>query len=314
MQQTLFSILPLFLLIALGYFAKRTAVLDIRMLPGLNQYVFYFAIPALLFTSASKQSISELLYAPGLIAFAVGCVITGAICCLVCFYYFKSKNAISLVLRYLNVNFANVAYMGIPISFTVLGESANAATIGIVLASNIFVVCGSQLLIELLKGDGMSLRSILGTLNRATIRNPLFMSVMFGIAASVLHIKLPETINITLEMVAATTIPVALFCLGASFELKRTETNVSEIFWVVFCKLFIHPAVMWGVFAAFGMQGEQWLVVAVLLNALPTGTLAHVLAMRYGAFEVQSSQIIVYSTTLSLVTLLFWTQLLGIGG
>jgi predicted permease len=266
----------------------------------------------LLFTATRKQSIQELLYVPGLLAFAIACVITGVICCLVCYYYFKSRQPVSLALRSLNVNFANVAYMGIPFSFTLLGESANAATIGIVLASNLFVVCGSQLLIELLKGDGTNLKSLLSTLNKASLRNPVFMSIVLGILVSVMQIDLPSTIDTTLEMVAASTIPVALFCLGASFELTRTETNISEIGWVVFCKLFIQPAVMWGVFAAFGLQGEQWFVVAVLLHALPTGTLAHVLAMRYGAFEVQSSQIIVYSTVLSLVTLLFWTHLLGI--
>ncbi|RVU83530.1 AEC family transporter [Leucothrix sargassi] len=311
MQQTLLSILPLFALIALGYFAKRT-VLDIKMLPGLNQYVYYFAVPALLFTSTRKQAIDELLYAPGLLAFAIGCVITGAICCLVCYYYFQSRQPISLALRSLNVNFANVAYMGIPFSFTLLGESANAATIGIVLASNLFVVCGSQLLLEFFNSDSVSVRSMLSTLNRASLRNPVFMSIVFGIVVSVFQIELPSTIDTTFEMVAASTIPVALFCLGASFEIKRTETNLSEIGWVVLCKLFIQPAVMWGVFSAFGMQGEQWFIVAVLLHALPTGTLAHVLAMRYGAFEVQSSQIIVYSTVLSLVTLLFWTYVLGI--
>jgi len=311
MQQTLLSILPLFALIGLGYFAKRT-VLDARMLPGLNQYVYFFAVPALLFASTRKQSIEELLYAPGLIAFVIACVITGAICCLVCYFYFKSRQPVSLALRSLNVNFANVAYMGIPFSFTLLGDSANAATIGIVLASNLFAVCGSQLLIEFFKGDGVSVKSVLSTLNRALLRNPIFMSIVLGIVVSVFQLELSSTVDTTIDMLAASTIPVALFCLGASFELKRTETKISEIAWVVLCKLFIQPAVMWGVFFAFGMQGEQWFIVAVLLHALPTGTLAHVLAMRYGAFEVQSSQIIVYSTVLSLVTLLFWTHLLGI--
>ncbi|MDX1692496.1 MAG: AEC family transporter, partial [Ketobacteraceae bacterium] len=50
------AILPLFIIIGCGYLARRT-LLDESMLPAVNVFVYYFAVPALLFRAAMEMSL-----------------------------------------------------------------------------------------------------------------------------------------------------------------------------------------------------------------------------------------------------------------
>jgi len=311
MLSSFLSIVPLFALISLGYLAKRT-VLDVRLLPGLNQFVYYFAVPALMFTSTSEQAIEQLLYAPGLLAFSVGCFVTAGIGVMVSYWVFDCKRAESLIMRALNGTFANYAYMGIPIAFALLGEAAHAATIGIILAGNLLLVCGAQVLVEIARNQGSSWWHILQILDRSLLRNPLFMSIILGLLVAALNIPVPQVVDTTLNMLAPAAVPVALFCLGASLDINRSAMRYGEMAWVIVVKLLLHPALVWGAFIVLGVDNVHWLQATVLLCALPTGALAHMLAMRYGVFEKESSQIVVISTILSLGTILLWSELLSL--
>ena len=307
---SLLAIIPLFTLIGLGYVARHT-LLDVRMLPALNQFVYYFAVPALLFNAARKQSLDSLFNLPALAAFSLGVVLTGVLTYALSRWVFACRDAEGLVMRMLNTIFANYAYMGIPLTFGLLGEATHAATISIILAGNLLVIGGAQLLIEISRQSQFSWLQVWRILDKSLLRSPIFVSTVLGLIASGLQLPLPKVMNSTLEMLAPAAIPVALFCLGASLQFKRTQTSVAEIATLISVKLIAHPALTWLAFVLIGVSDVIWLKATLLLCALPTGALVHVIAMRYNAFEQSSSQLIVLSTLLSLLTVTLWASLLS---
>lgn len=307
MTESLLAIIPLFALIGLGYLARRT-ILDSSMLPALNLFVYYFAVPALLFNAARRQSLDDLFNWPALAAFVLGSILTATVAILGCRYLFQCRAPTELIMRALNSVFANYAYMGIPLTFSLLGESA--ATISIILAGNLLVIGGAQLCIEGLRQHSMSLKQIWTTLDRSLLRSPIFLSTVLGLLASGLGLQLPQVLNTTLDMLAPAAIPVALFCLGASLQFRHIQTSVSELGWLIGVKLLVHPALTYLAFYLLGISDPTWLVATVLLTALPTGALVHVVAMRYNLFEQASSQIVVFSTLISIVTVSFWVSLM----
>lgn len=307
MTESLLAIIPLFTLIGLGYLARRT-ILDSAMLPALNLFVYYFAVPALLFNAARRQSLDNLFNGPALAAFVLGIILTTAFSVLGSRYLFQCKTPAELVMRGLNSVFANYAYMGIPLTFSLLGESA--ATISIILAGNLLVIGGAQLCIEALRQHSMSLQQIWTTLDRSLLRSPIFLSTVLGLLASGLGMQMPPVMNTTLEMLAPAAIPVALFCLGASLQFRQIHTSLSELGWLIGVKLVVHPALTYLAFYLLGVTDPMWLVATVLLTALPTGALVHVVAMRYDLFEQASSQIVVFSTLISILTVSFWVSLM----
>ena len=52
---------PFFALVLAGYAATRRGWLDLQAIPGLNAFVLYFALPALLFRFGSTTPIAQLL-------------------------------------------------------------------------------------------------------------------------------------------------------------------------------------------------------------------------------------------------------------
>ena len=310
MLDSLLAIIPLFTLIGLGYVARHT-LLDVRMLPALNQFVYYFAVPALLFNAARKQSLDSLFNLPALAAFSLGVVLTGGLTYALSRWVFACRDAEGLVMRMLNTTFANYAYMGIPLTFGLLGEATHAATISIILAGNLLVIGGAQLLMEISRQSQFSWLQVWRILDKSLLRSPIFVSTVLGLIAAGLQLSLPKVMNSTLEMLAPAAIPVALFCLGASLQFKRTQTSVAEIATLIGLKLIAHPALTWLAFVLIGVSDVIWLKATLLLCALPTGALVHVIAMRYNAFEQSSSQLIVLSTLLSLLTVTLWASLLS---
>ncbi|OMH25964.1 hypothetical protein BGP75_24875 [Motiliproteus sp. MSK22-1] len=296
-------------MIALGYLAKRT-VFDIKMLPGLNQFVYFLAVPALLFNASSKESLESLINLPSISAFLLGIVLTALITVAGCRIFFSVKGQENLVLRGLNSVFANYAYMGIPLTFGVIGDKAYGATVSIILIGNVLLIGGAQLLLELFRQKGWGGKQIFSIIDRSLLRNPIFLSTVLGLTLSANELKTPEILQTVIDMLAPAAIPVALFCLGASLQFSRNSMAVSELGWLMAVKLIAHPALTWGSFYLLGINDPVWLITAVLLTSLPTGALVHVVALKYDVFEKETSQIVVASTLLSLISVTLWASLM----
>lgn len=303
------AIIPIFILIGLGYLAKRT-VLDSKMLPALNTFVYYFAVPALLFNASRQQDIEHLLNIQGLAAFSVAALVTAVLAVIGCYSLFQTRGFKALVQRGLVATFANFAYMGIPLIMGVLGQSAHGALVAIILAGNLLLIAGAQLLIEAHAQGAISLAKVWAILDRALIRNPIFVSTVLGVLCAIFNVTLPNTVDQALGMLAPAAIPVALFCLGAGLQLNHNQVNKGELAWLIVVKLVLHPLITYLTFKLLDIEDNAWLLAAVLLTALPTGALAHVIALKYNCFAHETAQAVVLSTLFSLLSVAAWTALL----
>ncbi|WP_415883984.1 AEC family transporter [Neptuniibacter sp. QD72_48] len=303
------TILTLFLLIGLGYIGKRTVLAEQSLAP-LNTFVYYFAVPALLFNSVYKLSLDSLFQPLYLFAFLVAVVATALTAALGCALFFSERNKEVLIIRALNGTFSNYAYMGIPMVFGLLGEAAYGAMISIILLGNVFQIGGTQFLMESQRQEGTGLKQFLAILDKSLLRSPIFLSTFFGVLVSAFAIELPNVLASTLDLLAPATVPVALFCLGASLEFKTLKQSKVELFWLVIVKLVIHPLLTLVIFKLAGVEDQNWFLAAVILAALPTGALAHVMAIRYDVKEKETSLTVVLSTMAALVSVSCWVSFL----
>lgn len=299
----------MFIIISLGYIAKRS-FFDLKLLPGLNHFVYYLAVPALLFNSAAKIDIESLINLPAIGAFVVTALATSVVAIIGSALIFSVRSAEQWILRGLNASFSNYAYMGIPLSLGLLGEQAYAPTIAIVLLGNLLLIGGAQFALESIRQHQLDLRAAGEIIKRSLLINPIFVSTVAGLVVSATQTTLPDAVQTAVDMLAPAAIPVALFCLGASLQFSKTDIAYGELAWMVILKLIVHPAITLCGFMLMGVEDSTWLLTAVLLSSLPTGALAHVLAMRFQVFEKETSQTLVFSTALSLFTVSVWANLL----
>src|SRR3990167_2741371 len=117
----LFYILfPIFGIMLLGAIAEKYHLLGSGTAIALNQYVTYFALPALLFTSVASVKIDSILNWSFIVAYGTGTAITYGLCFVIAKFFLKERNAIT-ALQALCAAFPNASYMGIPLLNLLIG-------------------------------------------------------------------------------------------------------------------------------------------------------------------------------------------------
>lgn len=302
-------ILPIFALIFAGYGSRKIGVLGKNASSELNRFVVYLALPALLFSLMSKVSWRE-LYQPGFVAaFGLGC---GFIFALTLFLQVRNKRHLAdASIDGLNAAYPNTGFIGFPLGLVALGpESQTPVTI-----ASIITVCVlfamAIILIEIGLQAERNIGHALKKVSLSLVKNPLLFSPVLGVLVSAIGLKIPTSVNTFLSLLSNAASPCALVSLGLFLAEKRANSDMKSTVKLVSLKLVVQPLITWFLaFHVFDMP-SVWAKTAVLLTALPTGTGPFMLAELYKRDATTTSNAILFSTIISLITLtlyLFWIQ------
>ncbi|KAB2685302.1 MULTISPECIES: AEC family transporter [Brucella/Ochrobactrum group] len=303
MLTTLFVVLPVFALIFSGWGAFKLKILGPHAIAELNRFVVYLALPALLFDIMANTNGSE-LWQPGFIAvFLLSSAIAFALPFVV-----RLRGKLPLAdtaLDGLNAAYPNTGYMGIPLSMIAFGSGVLAATTISIIITVCVTFAFAIVLIEIgLQTEKKPLRLIWKVM-RSLIRNPLLVAPALGAAASFLGLTIPAPAETFLKMLGGAASPCALVALGLFLAQPRKieRESVNAIAFLVAVKLIVQPLATW--LLAVYVFGLPPLLAqsAALLAALPTGTGPFMLAEHYRREATITSNVILYSTVLSILTL-----------
>ena len=310
MQSILNTALPFFALIFCGYGAGRLDLLTSTAAAGVNTFVFYFALPAFLFSLMSSSPIAEVLNVPFIGAYVLaslavfGLAVAGG---RLLFDVGRGEAAIQGLAAVL----PNTGYMGIPLAIAVFGrEAAVPLVVGLTLDGILLIPLGI-LLIESEKGQGESpLRTFLATFPDL-IRNPLIVSIFAGLAASAVGLTPPTPVTNFLDLLGAAAGPCALFALGATLAGRSVAGGAAEIGYMTALKLFVHPAALLLTAAVIFDVSPLWTSAALLGASLPIAANVFVVARQYDVYVTRASGAVLISTAVSLATVSTLLLVLG---
>lgn len=301
-------VLPVFALVLCGYLAGRSGVLTASATEALNKFVFWFALPALMFTGMAALDVAALRSGTVYIAlFVASSIGTFSIAMLVAAYLFPQRNG-ATVLHALAGCFANTGYMGIPLCQIAFGPQGVAPALMATAVNTIVCIGGAVTLIELGEHKGGNVFTVLRGTVIAVLRNPIVVSPALGVAWALGGLPLPEPVVAFGNLLGVTAGPCALFALGLFLVGKPIERHASaELGWVVALKLIVHPLIAFVLLQIVPIE-QLWATVCMVMAALPTGGLVFVMALRYQMHVQRVSEAILVSTVLALGTLsaLFW--------
>ena len=300
----LFSvILPIFAVIGLGFMCQYRQWFTQSAVADFNRFVYYIAVPPLLFMAMASTPIESLTQARYLLAYLGATVLVwiGVFFLLKPFFEpFEARFLLGL-----GATFSNSVYLGIPLVQTALGTQATQAVVMIALATNVLFVGGSAVILSARQQSNVHSAAI------EVLKNPMIGAIVLGLSASALKLPLPSGLERLLELLAQAASPVALFALGLTLGgVNAQATQVQSIhqeswFWsgvLVAVKILLHPLAVWVACVAVGARAGDT-QVAVLVAALPAGALAHLLAQRFGAQSLTVARGVMLGTGLSLLTL-----------
>ena len=122
--------LPVFGLVLCGWIAGRTKLVGAESSDALNQFVYYFALPAMLFAAVARGSLAQIFNLP----FLAGVVVATLACAAAGFAlsaWISGGTPQEHSLRALNASFSNTGYLGIPLVTVAYGPEAALFALGV---------------------------------------------------------------------------------------------------------------------------------------------------------------------------------------
>jgi predicted permease len=300
------AVLPVFGLVGCGYLAGRFRIVTQASSAALNQFVYAFALPAMLFVAVYRGSLDEILSGAFLLAVVAATLGTAA-----AGFFISSLSGAppaESTMRGLNASFANTGYLGIPLVTVAYGEAAALPAALATVATNFVSFALAIVCLELFVNP----RS--GALRRAmrgVIMSPLIWPIALAIALVAMEVKIPLPVERLATLLAAAAGPCALFAIGLFVSQLSIRAGAVASWQTCVLKLVLHPLLMALLVLVVLRIDPLWAKIAVVGAALPLGATAFVLAQRYQLLEAETSTGAVVSTAASLLTVSVVMALLG---
>jgi malonate transporter and related proteins len=293
------ALLPVFLLIVLGFILKRSLMPLDTQWHGLERLTYYVLFPMLLIQTLVKADLTKV---------PVGGV-GGAL--------FLSALAMSLLclalrpaLSRLDIDgpaFTSIfqgatrwqTYVALSVSANLYGDVGLAlASVAMVAIIPLVNVLSVGVLAHYASPGKQSARAIVMTV----ARNPLIWACLIGLIVNVIHLPLPRIWHEVADALGRSSLAIGLLVTGAGLHLEGLfRPSLAAAVGVLF-KLVLMPLLALGLALWFGLTGTSLVIVAIC-SAVPTSPSAYVLARQMGGDGPLLAQIITLQTILAVITM-----------
>lgn len=290
--------------IAAGFIAARTGVIDPSNRLVLNRVAFYVASPALLFSIVSRSDL-DIMVSPVILVSTVTAVVMAAL-----FVVLSRATAPgdlgTTTLGAASSGYSNINNIGLPVGMYVIGEISYVPPLIIVQ-----VVIFAPIILAVLEAGRGSKRGAWVALSRA-ITNPIIIATGLGFIVALAGWQLPEIVTAPVEMIGGAAIPLVLLSFGASFHGQRLlerGTGLRMVLLASVLKTFVAPLVAWVIAGpVLGLDAHS-VFAATVISALPTAQNMYNYAATYGKGEIVVRNI-VFITTFASLPVIFLIALL----
>ncbi len=305
MEHLIFSLnatIPIFLTMVLGYLFKQCRMIDEPFVKVLNKFNFQVTLPVMLFEDLAGADFAS-VWDGKYVLFCFGVTFVSI---------FAIWGISSLLLKEKDV-------IG---EFTQGCYRSSAAVLGLAFIQNIY---GTSLMAPLMIIGTVPLYNVMAVvilsftgpgehkLNKEGLKksimgitqNPIIISIVLGIAVSLMHVEFPYIVDKTIHNFSVMASPLALIGLGAGFEGRKAVKKLRLTAVCTAVKLLLLPALFLPVALWMGFTGEKLVAILVMLGSATTPS-CYIMAKNMGHEGVLTSGTVVATTFFSSVSLTFW--------
>lgn len=307
------STIPIFLVILLGWFLKKTGLLNDGFCKTANQYVFKCALPVSLFNSISTMD----FYSEFNWVFCVFCFAATTVMFLggwgLTALFMKDKRQIGAFAQ--ASARSSAAILGVAFAVNIYGNSGLVPMM--IMAAVPFFNIYAVLILSFSphvdeEGNLLNTKGGSGAVKKAcldVLKNPIILGILAGMPLALLKWSLPAMLTGALNMVGGTASPIALLVVGASFSGAAAKSRLKSATVSAMIKLWVLPAIFLPLAAMLGFKGSEMIAILIMTGS-PTTVASFVMAKTMKADSVLTSNAVVISTLLSAVSITFWIYIL----
>ncbi|SET24972.1 AEC family transporter [[Clostridium] polysaccharolyticum] len=328
------AVLPIILLIFLGYYLRRKEILNDSFLKCGNRFVFQVALPVLLFYNVySIEAITEIHWQVLLfICMAIGIIFLAGIGVTILFTKEPKKRGVLLQCIFRS----NFAIIGIPLAESIGGSGGiKAASVVSAFSIPMFNVL-AVVALTMFQTDASGKRVSLKEIGKKIAKNPLIRGVLLGIICLLVRLVLPREeqsghlvftmqdnlpfLYKAIKSVGTIASPLALIVLGGNFQFRAVKRLRKEIIYGTFWRVVLTPflaltsAVLLSSYTErFQFTNAQYSAF-IALFASPVAVASAIMAGEMGGDEELAGQLVVWTSIMSVFTIFIAIVILrGIG-
>ena len=284
-------ILPVFIIMSIGFVMQKKFSLDVQTLARLN---IYYVVPAFIFVKLYTTDIAldmfiKVIFFIGIFIFIlyILAMIMGRLLKL------SSSKKVTFTNSIIFYNSGNYA---VPVNDLVFRGDPFAMSIQVIVLmfQNIFLF--SYGIFSLQSMHTGKLRAML-----AYFRMPVLYAMLAGVSLNAFEVSIPEFVWVPANYIAEAMIAIALLTLGAQVAQLKLTSGLGTVYVSMVLRLLAGPLITLGMIYAFGITGimAQALLIA---SSMPTAVNSAVIAQEYENHPDMAAQIVLFSTVASAFT------------
>ncbi len=295
-------LLPLFLIIFLGYFLRKTQLLSQEFWTEAERATYYIFFPCLLVGNLAMADFGNLPALP-----MSGALLTGIISISTIGLFLRTRLPLTdaAFTSFFQGSIRPNTYVGIAGAVALAGpEGLTLAAIAIIS----MVPLVNLLCVPVVAHFGTREQRGMSYTLLEIIKNPLILGCVVGFILNFGGIELPIQVYEVVRLLGRAALPLGLLSVGAGLQFKNLHVNMFGVATASLFKLLLLPTVTALACFLYHVTGTA-AVTAVLFASLPASFSSFILARQLGGDEQLMAKVITVQTLLATVTLPLTTGL-----
>lgn len=296
-------LVPIFVVMALGYAAGKTNAFTGENARILNKLVLNYALPAALFLSIVKAD-REMLFADLQLTLVSTLVILAVFLWSYfgCYKFFRHTRKEAAVCA-LIAGSPTIGFLGFAVLDPMFGATTTTGLVVAIVVNAITIPIGLWLLNPAADGSATAGQKPSNAFVSA-IRQPVVWAPVLAVIFVLTGIRIPAELDPSFELIAKANSGVAVFAAGLTLSAQKFVFD-KEIWYNTFVKLLLMPGALLLVGLLVGIEGEK-LQMLVMAGALPPAFSGIIIGSRYQTYVRVGTSSLAISTFLFMLSAPFW--------
>jgi predicted permease len=295
------SLLPVVLLIGVGFVAGRARLMRPESVRDLSNLVFLVLAQALLFRTMSSVHLERLELRPVFQYF----VVAGGLFFVMLLVYGRDSRASVLALAGI---FSNTLMIGVPLIGLAYGQAGQVLLFTLISLHALVLLTMATVVLELqmaheqaaVTGRPSQLWRTVAQAIRSALLHPVPLPIIVGLLYAQTGWGLHPVVDKPLQLLGSAFGPIALVLVGITLSQTPIGKNLGPALKLSLVKTVLHPVLMLAVGWALGLRGLA-LSVMVVAAALPIGANVFLFSQRYCKEEDTVTAAVAVSTLMSML-------------
>lgn len=288
---------PVFLIIAVGYFARRRKIINEVFVDVTSKFVFQVSLPVFIFLEISKIDLTQVFDINQIVFITLGTFLTYILIWIATIPFIKNPADKGAFVQ--GAFRGNYAIVGLALIKNLLGTDAlGKASLILAFLLPVYNILAVIVLVVPMHQGEIKFKTIL----QEIIFNPLILAVIIALPFSYWKIKIPDMFTVTGNYLAELALPLALIGIGGSLNLENLKKASSLAFTSSIIKIIVLPAILTLLALLLGYRNDD-LGIMFIAFACPTAIASFVMADVMGANSKLAGNIIMITTLGSVFTI-----------